>query len=698
MKMICMVASAALALRAALAVDTQGGSSLTFDAEGAKNRPVSKVITLLKDMLKQLEKEAETDEEIYDKMACWCETNDKEKTKSIKEAEARIAALEVKIEEDTAASARLATEIKNTEQEVAKNQESLDQATAIREKELAEFNAEEKEMLEAISALKAAITVLSKHHGGASSAFLQAPHSHVLGVAATLQHLTAKHADLLKGVLTHSERRLIASFVQSPEDYFDSEPTFKQSYAPQSGEIFGILGQMKETFEKDLSDSQKQEAANVKAYEDLKAAKEAEIQAGQAQIDKKTQELADTDERLAHSKEDIEDTKAALSADEQFLMVLKEKCQMTDQEWEARQKTRSQEMEAVSKAIAVLSGDDAHDLFTRTFNPALVQKKASANSDRRAVAAQLLSKVASKLHSPRLSNLATRVKLDAFERVKKAIDDMIAALTDEKAAEIKHKDFCVSELNENQLQTQKKEAEKEDLSAKIATLETTIKDLAAAIDTLKAEIAEMQVQLKRAGEDREKENADFQTTVADQRETQKLLKAALEVLAGFYGKSKAAALVQRQEPAGPAPPPGFDEYKKSAASGGVMQMIEQIIADAKSMESATVRDEEDAQKAYEDFVKETNASLEAKGAEIINKSEEKAKAEAALVETKEAREAALLELEQLSNYNAQLHQSCDFVLKNFDLRQTARDEEVEALRQAKAILSGADFSEFLQTA
>merc|ERR1740120_574056 len=187
MKMLYVVASVTLMLKTALAVDAHGSSSLTFDAEGAKNRPVSKVITLLKDMLKQLEKEAETDEEIYDKMACWCETNDKEKTKSIKEAEARISALEVKIKEDTAASARLATEIKNTEQEVAKNQESLDQATAIREKELAEFNAEEKEMLEAISALKAAITVLSKHHGGASSAFLQAPHSHVLGVAATLQ-------------------------------------------------------------------------------------------------------------------------------------------------------------------------------------------------------------------------------------------------------------------------------------------------------------------------------------------------------------------------------------------------------------------------------------------------------------------------------------------------------------------------------
>merc|ERR1712086_763349 len=129
-----------------------------------------------------------------------------------------------------------------------------------------------------------------------------------------------------------------------------------------------------------------------------------------------------------------------------------------------------------------------------------------------------------------------------------------------------------------------------------------------------------------------------------------------------------------------------------------MSMIEQIIADAKAMEAEAIRAEEDAQKAYEDFVKETNASIEVKSEDIVNKSESKAKAEADLVEAKESKEATMLELEQLSNYNAQLHQSCDFVMKNFELRQTARDEEVEALKQAKAILSGAKFEEFLQTA
>jgi len=245
----CLVAVLALS---ALAMEVSVASSLSFDEQAAKNRPVSKVITLLKDMLKQLEKEAEEDEEIYDKMACWCETNDKEKTKSIKDAESRISDLTTKIEELTASSARLNTEIKNLEKEVAGNQNALDKATAIRQKELAEFNEEEKDLLQSISALKSAVTVLSKHNS-----LLQMPRSHVAGVAASVQNVMQKHSSLLTGVLTHSERKAVSAFIQAPEDYFDAEPTFKQSYAPQSGAIFGILKQMKETFETNLSSSRR---------------------------------------------------------------------------------------------------------------------------------------------------------------------------------------------------------------------------------------------------------------------------------------------------------------------------------------------------------------------------------------------------------------------------------------------------------
>ena len=50
---------------------------------------------------------------------------------------------------------------RNLEAEIAKNQEALDKATALRKEELAEFNAEEKDMLQSIGALKSEVVVLS---------------------------------------------------------------------------------------------------------------------------------------------------------------------------------------------------------------------------------------------------------------------------------------------------------------------------------------------------------------------------------------------------------------------------------------------------------------------------------------------------------------------------------------------------------
>merc|ERR1719463_967686 len=172
--------------------------------------------------------------------------------------------------------------------------------------------------------------------------------------------------------------------------------------------------------------------------------------------------------------------------------MLKEKCSMTDSEWEERQKTRQLEMEAVSKALAVLSSDDAHDLFTKTFNPSFVQKESRSNSERRGQASKLLRSIAKKVGNPRLATLAEAVQLDAFTRVKKAIDDMVAQLLKEKEDEIKHKDFCTDEFNTNELQTEKKERSKSDLEAKIADLESTIKQLTEAIETLKSEVSELQ--------------------------------------------------------------------------------------------------------------------------------------------------------------------------------------------------------------
>jgi len=658
-----------------------------------KNRPVSKVITLLKDMVSQLEKEAEEDEEVYETMGCWCETNDKAKTKSIADAEQTISDLTAAIEGFTASAAKLNTEIANLEKEVAKNSQALDTATALRTKQLAEFNEEEKDMLGSITSLKAAVIALSKHHEASLIQKTESSDTGVLQAAVTMQSLLRKHASLFAEIISPHQHKAVESFVQSPEDYMGAQSSFAQ-YAPASGEIFGILKQMKETFETNLASSQKEEMENQKDYEDVKAAKEAEIAAGESQIDTKSTELGDTELKNAQSKENKEDTEAVLAADTAFLADLKERCANMDAEYEERTKTRQLEIQAVSKALAFLSSDEAHDLFTRTFN--FAQVKTTVSSKRRATVSKVLDAAAQKFQDPRLSTLAVQARLDAFTKVKKSIQDMVDKLIKEKEDEIKHKDFCIEEINNNERDTEMKERDRDDLVAKIDDLAMQIDSLAKAIEVLKAEVAEMQVQMKRAGEDREKANKDFQMTVADQRATQKLLTAALNILKGFYEK---AALVQKnseqKEVAGQAPPPGFKSYEKNAASGGVMGMMSGIINDAKAMEAEAIRGEESAQKTYEEFVMDTNMSIEEKVKDITGKTEAKAKAEGDKVEAETERDSVLGELEQLANENADLHKSCDFTLKNFELRQTARDEEIEALKQSIAMFSGASFSAFL---
>merc|ERR1719331_1071057 len=101
----------------------------------------------------------------------------------------------------------------------------------------------------------------------------------------------------------------------------------------------------------------------------------------------------------------------------------------------------------------------------------------------------------------------------------------------------------------------------------------TIKDLQDASDKTKAEVAENQAELKKAAETRDAEAKEFQETVADQRATQKLLAAALNVLKGVFAKKGAALLEQdqdSQEKQDPAAPEGFKTYKKNAGAPGVM--------------------------------------------------------------------------------------------------------------------------------
>merc|ERR1719409_1660516 len=118
-------------------------------------------------------------------------------------------------------------------------------------------------------------------------------------------------------------------------------------------------------------------------------------------------------------------------------------------------------------------------------------------------------------------------------------------------------------------------------------------------------------------------------------------------------------------------------------------MIEQIIEDSKQLEGEAVAGERDAQASYEKFVKDSNAVIKSLSDSVASKT----KANATAKEDKEQANSDLDstngELESLALTEEDLHGECDWVLKNFAARQKARLDEMEAIGQAKAILSGA---------
>merc|ERR1719160_81309 len=156
--------------------------------------PIQRVVRLLTEMKTQLEEEAAKDQELYDQMVCWCETNEKEKTKAIADADAKDKDLVAEIEERSARHGVLATEIEHTKKEIGEETVALEKALGIREKEQGEFMQEEKDAIQAITNLKNAIQVLSRVHGG-SLTQLGAPL--LASMNAVLHDASTKHEMIL---------------------------------------------------------------------------------------------------------------------------------------------------------------------------------------------------------------------------------------------------------------------------------------------------------------------------------------------------------------------------------------------------------------------------------------------------------------------------------------------------------------------
>jgi peptidoglycan hydrolase CwlO-like protein len=666
--------------------------------------PVRRVVTMLQMMSKKIAEEGEKEKEQFDRFMCYCETGGETLKKSIADAETKIPQLESQIKETGAAVLQMKADVKSHKEDRSAANAAMKEATAIREKEASAFAKYNSEATANLDAMTGAITALEK---GASGAFIQTP-------AATLLRQITSSADL-----EDEDRETVTAFLS-------------QGYAPQSGQITGILKQMKDTLAADLEQATKEESAAKATYDDLMKAKTKEVEALQKMIEEKTQRIGEFGVEVVNMADDLEDTKKSLEEDKRFLQDLDKNCATKKEEWAVREKLRAEEQLALADTIKILNDDDALELFKKTLpTPSFVQMKVTTKAVQRR-AREVLQ--AARKHDARLDliSLALHGRKVDFDKVLSMIDDMVTLLGDEQAADDAKKSYCAKEFDSA-------DDEKKALERAISDLETNIDNQKSSITTLTEEIAALEKGIKdldkevaEATEARKEAHATFVQELAANKAADELLGIAKNRLNKFYnpklykappkreltederitvnmGGTLAAtaapggiagtgvtALAQSRDRPAPAPEMYGSYKKKGEESTGVIAMIDNLKADlAKEMQESEVEEKND-QADYETMIEDSANKRAADSKSLAEKQGAKADTEAALVASEGEKKSKMAEAMANAKYISDLHQECDWLLSNFDVRKEARAGEIDSLKKAKAVLSGADFS-FVQT-
>merc|ERR1712079_283902 len=238
----------------------------------------------------------------------------------------------------------LEEELKTAQTDRTAAKAAMAEATALREKEAAAFAAEKAAADKDIAAIVKAIAALEK---GMAGAFLQTDAAQVLK-----DIISSKRESLMD-----DDRQDLLAFLSSSQG---------TDYAPQSGQITGILKTMGDEMAAGLAEATKAEEAAIATYEKLMAAKKKEVIALTKEIETKLTRIGDLGVEIAEMKNDLGDTAEALEQDKKFLANLEENCEKKKKEWDVVVKTRAEELAALADTIKVLNDDDALELFKKT--------------------------------------------------------------------------------------------------------------------------------------------------------------------------------------------------------------------------------------------------------------------------------------------------------------------------------------------
>jgi hypothetical protein len=662
----------------------------------AKEHPAVAIISLLEKLSAQVKTEGETEAVEYAKFSQWCTDLIGTKEALIKKSEEEMAVASASIQALETDIAALEDEIGDLETEITKDGAAQTKMQQNRDDENAEYLLDKKDLEDTITALDEAITEME---------------SSLISKSEKVKKVAVKKALELIRIYRPEEVTKVTQFLQKA----DQEPE-AAAYESKTDGVTEILKSLKTKFEEKLKELNSSETSATSAHALADAAKTDEIEAGTAAKDTKTEVMGRKGGDLATSKSELQESTEARDTAATVLKTTQDTCTTRASEWKERSSRREGEIEAMKKAISILTEvtgvrtPEDKGVETTFDGTSFIQK----TDDPRAKIVNLLRSAASKAKAKDLVKLADRIAQmqgqtpgsGVFAQIKNMIEKMVFRLMKEQKDEDDHKNWCDKELTTTNQTIDEKTTKKEELQTSIDSLTAQIASLEADIKKNTVDISEMESAIATAVEDRQAESAENKATIKDAQDAQNAVSNAIAVLEDFYkntgGIPKAAwelaqvsarRVKSSEDPE--APSAGFeagDSYTGTSGGTAVVDLLTEVATDFASMEAQAKSDETTQQDEHDQWLTATKIDKAAAEKDSEMKSARKLTLSQKLEGKMKDKDHNEKELEATEEYMVNLQPACVEGDSSYEERKAARTTEIEALKQAETILDEA-FSE-----
>jgi len=458
------------------------------------------------------------------------------------------------------------------------------------------------------------------------------------------------------------------------------------AYESQGGGVLALLEGLLKRFKGELAAVEEDEANQAHEFSLVELHLTNTIEKDTADRDEKATEKGKRAAASAKAKGELGETKKELAADQKLQEEIQATFSAKTATYQQNQKVRQQELEAIAKAIEIISSPAVAQSYSKHINLAQARgvsflQMSQAQSKNKALA--FLRSRAQVLKSKTLELVASQLAANpSFAKVIDMIEDLLEKLKAEAAAEADHKAWCDEQLKANKLKREKKTAEANKLTAEIEGLTASIQDMGANIERLLEEQRQLTKAMSEATKLREAEHKENTQAIADAGAGVDAVKQALIVLKEFYASQADASFLQRRRQV-----PEMAAYKgMQSAKGGVIGMLEVIESDFARLKAETEAAETQAQSEYDRFMEVSAGTKKAKHEEEFKLKLDKDQAEFEREQTRKDLRTTEAELAKANDYFEQLKPACLEVHVNWEERVAKREEEIAALKEAWAIL------------